>query len=77
MTLIKQEGQGGQHLRPEKRRKSAYRAVIGGGKVDHAGGRLLTKRGLNTVPPAIIHRVVSEPMDGVMDVQGGRISAGP
>ena len=28
-------------LRPEKRRKSAYRAVIGGGKVDHAGGRLL------------------------------------
>ena len=27
--------------------------------------------------PAIIHRVVSEPMDGVMDVQSGRISAGP
>ena len=51
--------------------------VIGGGKVDHCGRKIADKRRLNTVPPAIIHRVVSEPMDGVMDVQGGRISAGP
>ena len=49
--------------------------VNGGAKVDRVGGSLLTYRRLNTVPPAIIHRVVSDPMDGVMDVQGGRISS--
>ena len=45
--------------------------------MDRVGGSLLTYRRLNTVPPDIIHGVGYNPMDDVMDVQGGRVPAGP
>ena len=56
--------------------RTEYDATISFGPLFEPEDCQYGKSRLNTVPPAIIHRGVADPMDGEMDVQSGRISAG-